>query len=212
MLTEALHGTNAAGRIVHATRRAMHRIGSGRSAGMSWASALCAGATLASCLAGATPARAQAIAPGDTRDFSVKLGTYLPLNRDTRRAGAVAIPMVEIDYTIQKFPESHFSSLLSVGFLDHASFRMMPITVSQVYRDPANASGFDYYYGVGVGLYNTRLRLADTDNRSKYLFGGFVVTGIDVTRTVFLEAKYHLISHYDRKDVSGLQASVGLRF
>jgi hypothetical protein len=208
MLTEALRGgAGAAGRMA-SLRRTMTL----RTAASRMAAALGAGAFALAALAGGTSARAQAIAPGDQRDFSIKAGIYIPSQSQVRSASSAAIPMFEGDYMIQKFPESHFNSLLSVGYLEHARFRMIPITVSQIYRDPNNASGVNYYYGVGVGIYETRLGLVDTSNRTKGLFGGFIVTGLDLTKTVFAEAKYHLISHYDNKNVGGFQLSAGLRF
>jgi len=106
--------------------------------------------------------------------------------------------------------DSNSASILSIGYIQNNDFRMVPFTVSQVFRD--RNSSRPYYYGLGLGLYQTTLRTPETSGGSKTLFGGFVVVGLDLNGPFFLEAKYHLVSPYDRKGVSGLQATVGVRF
>ena len=123
-------------------------------------------ATLLLCAGTWRPApRPRRSIPGEQRDFAFKVGIFVPSEKYVRAASATEIPVFEADYTIQKYPESHFNSILTVGYIEHENFRMIPITVSQIYRDPENAAGVNYYYGLGAGLYETRLNL-DSEQRS----------------------------------------------
>ncbi len=166
--------------------------------------AMAAGAAL---LGGTGIAQAQS---NDIKPFAFKVGAYVPASNEVRRAGAERMLTLEGDYRLQTLLDSNSATIFSIGYIQNNDFRMVPFTVSQVFRD--RNSSRPYYYGAGLGLYQTTLRTPETSGGSKTLFGGFVVLGVDLSGPFFLEAKYHLISPYDKKGVSGLQATVGVRF
>jgi hypothetical protein len=157
-------------------------------------------------------AHAQATETAAQKPFAVKISSYTPVNKGVREASANFIFGLEADWTIQDFSERNSLSILTAGYMERDGFRIMPLTVSQIWRDPNNPSGKDYYYGVGVGLYSTRLQAANTSNRVKNLLGGFVVVGMNLTPRYFVEGKYHLISRYDTHNINSAQLSLGVRF
>lgn len=166
-------------------------------------------------LGGATTQTAQAqteVSQGSQRPFAVKIGAFMPVNKEVRTGSGTFVGAFEVDMTIQRFPEKSSVSLLSVGYIARGGLRIVPVTISQIFRDPNNPSGRDYYYGVGVGLYSARFEREDTSDRVKNLLGGFGVVGLEVSQNFFVEAKYHIISRYDRKNINGVQVSVGRRF
>jgi hypothetical protein len=159
--------------------------------------------------AGAARAQEAGIKP-----LAVKVGAYLPSDMDARSASSDILLMVEAEYTIQNIVESNYFSQVQVGigYTERDELRIIPVTLSQVFRNSNAAPGAGYYVGIGLGVYFTELNLPDTSGETKSLFGGFVVGGLDFGGSLFAEAKYHVISRYDRKNVDGLQLAVGVRF
>ena len=172
------------------------------------AAVLCALTVLAAC----GLSRAQYVDVAAQKAYAIKVGAYLPTQKDIRQVSSTALFSVEADVAIQRFPERSSVSLASIGYIEKGNVRMIPVTVSQIYRDPSNASGVHYYYGGGVGLYSTRINGLGTDGKVKTLFGGFIVTGLDITRSNFVELKYHYISKYNDKFLGGFQLGLGTRF
>ena len=147
------------------------------------------------------------------KEFAVKVGVYAPSGKDVRRYASNLNLSIEGDYRIQVLPSSNSVSLISIGYIGgDDNFQMVPITLSQIFRDPNNSASSSYYYGLGLGIYATKLSAPDTSGQTKGLFGGFLVAGIEGKGPLFGEVKYHYISKYDNKFVGGFQASVGFRF
>ncbi len=188
--------TNRAARIVKTTTIA----------GLAAVGALCA------FIGAPNAAHAQAVPETARKDFAAKIGVYIPDNVNVRQAGTTLNLYLEGDAVIQKLPQLKSVSIFSIGYVEHDNFRMMPLTIGQIFRDPGNASGKDYYYGLGLGIYPTRIQGFGTSGDNKNLFGGYGVIGIDVTPRFFAEAKYHYISKYDDKFVGGLLFAIGTRF
>ena len=158
-------------------------------------------------------AQAQTVAAGIRRPIAVKVGTYLPVGEDARRASASAIFSIEAEYTIEALFAKNSYVPLSIGYIGGEDLSIIPITIGQLYKDANNRSGNDYYYGFGLGIYATDMDYPSTSGRRKGLFGGYLAAGLDLGEGRYLvEAKYHWISRYDDKEVSGLQLMAGLRF
>lgn len=158
-------------------------------------------------------ARAQNSTRSEQKPLALKIGLFIPSNNDARASGiGDRILAIEADYTVQTLLDSNSISVASIGLIQKDDLRILPVTISQVFRDPGNSSGNDYYYGFGIGIYATSLKLPDTSGETKNLFGGFIVVGMDLGQSVFVEGKYHYISKYDNKFIGGLQLSVGGRF
>lgn len=157
-------------------------------------------------------AHAQAVPDAARKPYAVKLGAFIPTNITTRQAGSTLNLYLEADATIQRQPELRSVSVFSIGYVEHDNFRMMPLTIGQIFRDPGNSSGKDYYYGLGIGIYPTRIQGFGTSGQNKNLLGGYGVIGMEITPRIFAEAKYHYISKYDSKFVGGLIFAVGTRF
>ena len=156
---------------------------------------------------------AQVVAAGSRRPIAVKIGTYLPAGSEARRASASAIFSIEAEYTIQDLLDKNSYTPLSIGYIGGEDLSIIPITIGQIFKDANNPTSNDYYYGFGLGIYATDVDTADTSGRRKGLFGGYGVVGLDLQGGKYLvEAKYHWISRYDNKEVSGLQIMAGARF
>lgn len=157
-------------------------------------------------------AQAQAVSEAARKPFAIKLGVYMPSVKEVREFSGVFNFSIEGDVVIQRFPEISSQSIFSIGYIEREGLRLIPVTVSQIFRDPNNPSGRDYYYGFGLGVYSTRLDAPDTTGRIKNLPGAFLVTGLDINEKLLVEVKYHILYRYDRKNVNGLQISLGRRF
>ncbi len=158
-------------------------------------------------------ARAQAVDESARKSYALRIGTFIPTEQDARRAGGTQNLAIEGDWTIQRLPERSSVGVLSVGYIEREQLRIVPVTISQIYRDPgANFWGKPYYYGLGIGIYSVRMNYPGTDDRVKHLLGGLVTAGLDLTSTLFIDAKYHYISKYDNEFVGGAQLAVGVRF
>ena len=157
------------------------------------------------------PAQAQAIYEPE-QPFSVKIGAYFPADGDARQAGDDLQFMTEIQYRIESLSETNSTTVLSAAYTQRKNFSMAPLTIAQIFRNPNQKPGTGYYFGIGFGVYITKLRLPDTSGDTKNLVGGYFLGGINLGRTAFAEAKYHLVNTYDRKQIDGLQLSAGYRF
>jgi len=196
-LAEKLRGTAVPGRAVPTARVVMNAVVWG-------------GAALLA--VGGTAARAQ-LNEAVRYPFSVSVGGYLPVENDGRQAGGKYMWMGEIAYTIQDLPEYNSAGIFSIGYTERNNLRIIPFTISQIVRGKDTVfTQNNYFWGVGVGLYDVRASLPDTSGKAKTLFGFDVEGGIDITPRVFFDVKYHYITKYDSKFVGGFQVSIGSRF
>ena len=153
---------------------------------------------------------AQTIPTAVLKPFSLKAGLFNPSEPSARRAGSDAIFSLEAEYTVENLIDVDGSySVFSVGYLNQDNFRVIPITIGQNFTDGRQ----NYYYGFGVGVYNVELDLPGlTSGKNKWIFGGYGVLGLNLTKTVFTEVKYHYPYKYDNQFIGGFQLMAGLRF
>lgn len=168
-------------------------------------------AALALIFGAAESARAQS---PNINPFSVKIGAFLPSKGETKDAGGSGMLMIEAEYKLPGFSEMNSDTVISIGYTDKSDFRLIPITISQIMRSPETTGRASYYYGLGLGIYATRLTIpgSSADGENKNLFGGFAVVGYDIKDDLFAEAKYHYVSKYNDKTVNGIQLALGYRF
>lgn len=157
-------------------------------------------------------ASGNAQAQSQTNSVSLKVGAFLSSGKDARRAGGREILSLEADYVVQQIPEQNQIGVLSIGYIERDNIRILPLTISQITYDSQKVSSYSLYHGFGIGLYSAHLDVADTSGRTKTLFGGLAVVGLNLSDRTFVEAKYHYISKYDTKFIGGLQFLVGARF
>lgn len=173
--------------------------------------ALGAGIALAG-IGGAAHAQNQTSSTQVNEPFAIKAGVFVPSGPSARRYGSDVTFALEGAARIQSLPENNAATFVNVGYITSGSdFKIVPITLSEIFRDPNQTSRFKYYYGLGAGVYITQLKDPSTREKNIGLFGGFLTAGIDTGGPVFAEVKYHLISRYDTKNVSGTQVTVGVR-
>lgn len=172
-----------------------------------------AGMGLCALAVSAPRAQAQVVEPATRRPYAIRIGDYIPSESDAQRAGGTHNLAIEFDYTVQRIAERSSVAVVSLGYIERDNLRIIPFTLSQIYREPGYSFlGRGYYYGGGVGIYAVRLGLPDTSGDVKGLFGVHALVGIDVSDTLFVDAKYHYPFHYDSKFFGGLQIGAGVRF
>ncbi|MBC7806624.1 MAG: outer membrane beta-barrel protein [Akkermansiaceae bacterium] len=161
-------------------------------------------------LFGTTTAQAQTIPTAVTKPFALKVGAYNPSEDTARRASSDVLFSIEAEYTIQNLVELNSSySVFSVGYINEGDLRIIPITIGQNWTDGKQ----NYFYGGGIGLYNVKMDLAGfTSNQDKYIFGFYGTVGLNLTKQVFAELKYHYPYKYDDQFVGGFQLMAGYRF
>ncbi len=185
----------------------------------------------AAAFSGTRPAHAQTQQTELARDkpFAIKVGTYLPADEFVRRASGHTLFAIEAQYLLQEINGSNgrlsSQTLINIGYAGRKRFAIAPITLSQTFRDPRQGPGRGYYLGFGFGIYITRLEVNDasdnegelnagsttTSGDTKNLLGGFLLAGLNVGKG-FVEAKYHVVNTYERKQVDGLQLTAGAHF
>ncbi len=150
----------------------------------------------------------------DVNSSAIKLGFFTPASSQGRQGGGTQILNLELDTVIQYIPERNENSVLSIGYIERDNLRIIPLTISQITHDNKRTSGYDYYYGYGLGVYSARLNLGGgetTSGATKNLIGAHVVLGLNLTESTFVEAKYLYPSKYDSKFIGGLQVMFGMR-
>jgi hypothetical protein len=148
----------------------------------------------------------------EVNSTAFKLGFFSPSGGPARRVGGSQLVNVEADVIAQYIPERMMTSVVSIGYIERDGFRMIPITVNQLFHDNKKTSGYDVYYGYGLGLYSARLATVDTSGSAKTLIGGVLTAGLNLTETTFVEAKYHYVGRYDDQVVGGIQLMFGRKF
>lgn len=160
---------------------------------------------------GAIAAHAQSTPNAVIKPLAIKLGVYAPSKIDARRVSGSTLFSAEIEYTVQSIPEQNSSySVASLGYINRGKLRIIPFTIGQIFTD----GKLKYYYGGGIGLYNIKLDSPGytQDARAKNLFGFYGEVGVNFTRQVFAEIKYHYPYKYEHQFVGGLELMGGLRF
>lgn len=145
---------------------------------------------------------------------SIKLGFFSPGSGSARQGGGTQILSAEADMVIQYVPERSETGVLSIGYIERDNLRIIPITLSQLTHDHKQTSGYDYYYGYGIGLYSARLNVGGantTSGASKTLIGGHAVLGLNLSESTFIEAKYLYPGRYDNQFIGGFQLMFGRR-
>jgi hypothetical protein len=159
-------------------------------------------------------AQAQTHSRNEVNSSAIKLGFYSPGSGQARQGGGTQILNLEAQTVVQYIPERNESSVLGIGYIERDNFRLIPITISQLIHDNKRTSGYDFFYGYGLGLYSARLNLGGsetTSGQTKTLIGAHFVMGLNLTEKTFLEAKYLYPAKYDNKFVGGLQVMFGMR-
>ena len=160
----------------------------------------------------AGPSAAQTPSADTGTSMAVRVGSFSPAKSYARSESGNGIFSIEADLTLQRVPERHESSVLSIGYIEKNNLRILPLTLSQITHDRRRTSGYDFYYGYGVGLYSIRLGGASTTGNTKVMPGALATFGLNLSDSTFVEARYHYTSDYESKDVRGLQLSLGVRF
>jgi|GEM_PF-785287 hypothetical protein len=173
---------------------------------------LCGGMLALALSVTGSAASAQTIDPPLRFDFGFRIGSYIPTESEIRQAGGTHNLTFDIDWVPEKFFDRRGFSVVSVGYYERDGFKMIPVTVGYMVRESSDFLGRTYYYGVGGGLYQTRVNLPDTSARNKWIPGGYAAVGVDLTRRIYLDLRYHYVARYDRKFVGGTQLSAGIRF
>ncbi len=158
------------------------------------------------------PSMAQSPAAEPTSSMALRVGAFSPAKAYARSVSANNLFSIEADLTVQSVPERNESSVLSLGYIEKGGLRILPLTLSQITHDRKRTSGYDFYYGYGIGLYSIRLQGAATSGTTKVMPGALATFGLNLSDSTFLEARYHYTSDYEKNDVRGLQFSLGFRF
>lgn len=153
------------------------------------------------------------LAGPESKNLAIHLGALLPSEADARRYGGRYVYGIELDYKIQVVALQNSISNISVGYYERGDLRIIPFSLSQIWREPNRTIfGQHYYYGAGVSLNSVRFTTPETEGKSKVLFGFSAIGGLDFGSSYFAELKYSYLFRYDSKFVGGFFPSVGVRF
>lgn len=163
----------------------------------------------------------------------LKLGVYLPSDKDTRNISSSRHLSGEVEVALNRTGSSGGQTLLSVGysyksgsdFESQSSYQVIPVSLTQIISPPKRAgrATSNIYYGAGVGLYfvrvfdtvdTTRLTPSSTFVYSKRrtLIGASIVAGYQTPSSFFIEGKYHIVTGtVEGYSPNGLSLFVGVR-
>jgi hypothetical protein len=157
---------------------------------------------------------------GYTKDIGdVRLGIFYPQSDAVRNVFTTTIPDIGLDYILTQDPGTS-RTLLGADFIQRTSgaskMQIIPVTISQQYYHTLGGTSFTPYGELGVGAYFLSLNETSvpalTSTNSLTSLGGFVGGGVDLTSSVFIDARYNLIGTLKGQNPSGYQFSLGLRF
>lgn len=158
-------------------------------------------------LAGAMAASPQAAQAQISKIIPVrlKIGAFLPSDRDTKDLSGNTHFSGEIDVAIPFSGGGGQPSLISVGYSrgsrGGSSYTVIPVSLTKI-SSPPNPAGRltgNVYYGAGIGLYFVRAsgipqEEGDNFSKSRTLFGASLVAGYQTPLSFFIEGKYHLVT------------------
>ena len=163
-------------------------------------------------LLSARPAQAQLGSPLPIR---AKLGVLLLQDGDTKDFAGDVLYGGEIDVTapLPGAGQTVFTAGYFEGRRGGRTYRVIPLTVSQVYSPPNPAAGLtgNVYFGVGAGAYLLRAS-GNGESENKTTFGGFALAGYQFPSALFVEGKYHLAGGVNGLSPNGLSIMLGRRF
>ena len=175
-----------------------------------------AAATLLTAVCGgfvtAAPAQAQL---GSVVPVRAKLGVLLPQDGDTKDFGGDVLYGGELDVTVP-LPgagQTVFTAGYYEGRNSGRKYRVIPLTISQVFSPPNPAAGLtgNVYFGLGAGAYLLRAS-GEGESEEKTTFGGFALAGYQFPNAFFVEGKYHVAGSVGGLSPNGLSFTLGRRF
>jgi outer membrane protein W len=166
-----------------------------------------------------TPHAAKADVSLQTESGDIRIGGFYIYDNTTRNYIATVIPAIGVDYTLESLPGTYRTNL-GVDYMDRSSngtqLQDIPVTISEQYYHKIGGTGFTPYGEAGVGAYFVKLSEASNPNlvsvHSETSIGGFVGLGLDISSSVFLDARYHIVSNIQGQNPSGIEFTAGVRF
>ncbi|MBC7807633.1 MAG: hypothetical protein H7145_15980 [Akkermansiaceae bacterium] len=157
--------------------------------------------------------------------FGPQIGFFFPTSGRTRDAFGETWVNYGIGFQPLDLQTRRGSATLDIAAFSarRSGARAFVVPISLIYKialgggrdvEGETDRGINPYTGFSLGLYLTDLR-ADRYNVSSGWqggFGGSALFGVTYQRSIFVEARYHLISELKTFDLSGLNLSVGARF
>lgn len=178
-------------------------------------------AAIGICLAGGNIASAQSgkvYSPTQSQG-DIRAGIFFPVGSTLQKKVDSSFPVGGADFVIQRSGISQ-DTIVSVDYIDRAKggnhIQVIPVTVGQVSYSSGNAGSMRTYVGYGAGVYFVDQSLPDSngDQQSNHntTYGGYFNVGADLTNSIFIDARYHLISKVGPTSASGIEVTGGFRF
>ena len=167
----------------------------------------------------AAPSAVRAEVSTQTQAGDIRIGLYYLYDNTTRDTIGTTIPDVGLDYTLESVPGIYRTNI-GVDYIDRSSnglqLQIIPVTISEQYYHTVGGTNFTPYGEAGLGAYFVRLTEPNntslTSPHSETSLGGFIGLGVDLTSSVFLDARYNLIGNIQGQNPSGIEFTGGIRF
>jgi len=149
----------------------------------------------------------------------IRAGILFPLNSTITSNIGKTIPVGGVDLVIKHEGASQ-NTIFSAEYQerdDHGyKLRVIPLTIGQVTYSGTESSKIRPFFGYGVGAYLISSTLPDSDgfsvNNNSTAFGGYLGFGLDLTSSVFVDARYHAVTKVGPATASGIEVTAGFRF
>ena len=152
---------------------------------------------------------------------AVRVGGYAPMNSNTIKSYGRYLLVGGLDYDFQT-SEDTSRSLVSVDYLqvsqNNNNIRIIPLTIGQQQLENTRGRGVIPYTSYGIGAYIVHLKNANdldfgpghTINSTE--FGGYIGAGLQFTKNVFVDARYHIMTPTKSVNTDALEVTGGIRF
>jgi opacity protein-like surface antigen len=156
---------------------------------------------------------------GDQKVGAIRLGVYYSASSGVRNTFTSSIGSAGLDVNLGSTVGTS-RSVLSVDYISRSSgsskLQIIPLTISEQYYRNIGGTDWTPYGEAGIGGYF--IQDQDQNNSSlltthaKTSLGAFIGGGFDISESIFVDLRYHLIQNLHGDDPSGYELTAGYRF
>ena len=159
------------------------------------------------------------VATAPQKSGDIRAGVLFPLNSTINGHLGSTTPLGAVDLVI-KHEGAAQNTIFTVEYQEKQQngykIQVIPLTVGQVTYAGDSVASVRPYFGYGVGAYLVTSTLPDSNGFSESnnttAFGGYLGVGLDLTNSIFVDARYQATTKVGPATASGIEVTGGFRF
>jgi outer membrane protein W len=156
---------------------------------------------------------------GNQKVGALRLGVYYVGSGGVRNTFTSTIGSIGLDYDIGNSIGTS-RSVVSLDYISRSSgsnkLQLIPLTISEQYYHSIGGTDWVPYGEAGLGAYfvqdQNQNNASLLSTHAETALGCFIGGGFDISDTIFLDLRYHLIQTIHGDDPSGYELTAGFRF